>query len=82
MRNYLVFGQRLSRSFATSSRTRIQNRVIEKQKIFQEDNNLPVHTKGGTSDVILFRITMGISIAGTCLSLFELFKAARPKHAK
>ncbi|XP_063289281.1 cytochrome c oxidase subunit 7A2, mitochondrial [Pelobates fuscus] len=82
MRNYLVFGQRLSRSFATSSRARIQNRVIEKQKIFQEDNNLPVHTKGGTSDVILFRITMGISIAGTCLSLFELFKAARPKHAK
>ncbi|CAH2314110.1 cytochrome c oxidase subunit 7A2, mitochondrial-like [Pelobates cultripes] len=49
---------------------------------YLEDNNLPVHTKGGTSDVILFRITMGISIAGTCLSLFELFKAARPKHAK
>ncbi|XP_053328598.1 cytochrome c oxidase subunit 7A2, mitochondrial-like [Spea bombifrons] len=82
MRNYLILGHRLSKGFATSSQTRIQNKVLEKQKIFQADNDLPIHTKGGMADVILFRLTMAISIAGTSLSLFELFKASRPKQNK
>ncbi|KAM8952360.1 cytochrome c oxidase subunit 7A1, mitochondrial-like [Pelodytes ibericus] len=82
MRNYLVWGHHLSKSFSSSTQARIQNRVIEKQKIFQADNDLPVHIKGGTIDVILFRITMASSIAGTCLSLFELFNASRPKQGK
>ncbi len=31
----------------------------------QEDNGLPVHIKGGSIDVLLYRLTMTITIAGT-----------------
>lgn len=31
----------------------------------QEDNGLPVHIKGGFTDVLLYRLTMTITIAGT-----------------
>ncbi|XP_078517248.1 cytochrome c oxidase subunit 7A1, mitochondrial isoform X1 [Lissotriton helveticus] len=72
----------LFRAFTTSSRTRIQNRVLEQQKIFQADNNLPVHLKGGVSDVLLYRITMTLSLLGTGYSIFLLVKAAFPKEAK
>ncbi|KAE8585916.1 hypothetical protein XENTR_v10021502 [Xenopus tropicalis] len=82
MRNYRVLGQQLLRTFSSSSRNQVQNRVLEKQKIFQANNDLPVHLKGGSGDAILYRITMAISIAGTCLSIFQLFKAAQPKKVK
>ncbi|KAM4687148.1 cytochrome c oxidase subunit 7A1, mitochondrial-like [Rhinophrynus dorsalis] len=80
--HYLIGWQRQIRNISSSRRGLIQNRVIEKQKIFQADNDLPVHLKGGTGDAILYRITMGISITGTCISLFQLFKAAQPKKGK
>ncbi|KAM4641465.1 cytochrome c oxidase subunit 7A1, mitochondrial [Discoglossus pictus] len=82
MRLVTTVGRGLTRNFSSSSRNQIQNRVIEKQKIFQADNDIPVHLKGGTSDTILYRITMGICIVGTGLSLFQLFKAALPRKAK
>jgi len=31
----------------------------------QEDNGLPIHIKGGTTDVLLYRLTMAITVAGT-----------------
>ncbi|XP_072287063.1 cytochrome c oxidase subunit 7A1, mitochondrial-like isoform X1 [Pyxicephalus adspersus] len=71
-----VLGQRLCRSLSTSSRAQIQNRVLEKQKIFQADNDLPVHLKGGIKDVIYYRITMGITMAGTALSVYTIVHAA------
>ncbi|KAG8448914.1 hypothetical protein GDO86_015838 [Hymenochirus boettgeri] len=67
MRSYRVLGQHLLRSFSSSSRAQIQNRVVEKQKIFQADNDLPVHLKGGSGDAILYKITMAICITGTGL---------------
>ncbi|CAI9542680.1 unnamed protein product [Staurois parvus] len=76
---WMVLGQRISRSLSTSSRVHLQNHVLEKQKIFQADNNLPVHLKGGKGDLILYRITMGISIVGCCLSVYTLVKASLPK---
>nr|DBA20712.1 TPA: hypothetical protein GDO54_017463 [Pyxicephalus adspersus] len=76
MRNFMVLGQRLCRSLSTSSRAQIQNRVLEKQKIFQADNDLPVHLKGGIKDVIYYRITMGITMAGTALSVYTIVHAA------
>ncbi|XP_075042877.1 cytochrome c oxidase subunit 7A2, mitochondrial-like [Mixophyes fleayi] len=79
MRNYLVLGQRISRTFSNSSRVQLQNRVPENQKIFQADNGLPVHLKGGAGDLILYRITMGITIAGSCLSVYHIFMASMPK---
>ncbi|XP_073405102.1 cytochrome c oxidase subunit 7A2, mitochondrial-like [Dendrobates tinctorius] len=79
MRNYLVLGQRISRAFTTSSRSQMQNRVPEKQKIFQADNDLPVHLKGGSGDLILYRITMGITIAGSLLAFGNIVMASLPQ---
>ncbi|XP_073454902.1 cytochrome c oxidase subunit 7A2, mitochondrial-like isoform X2 [Aquarana catesbeiana] len=81
MRNFMVLGQRFSRSLSTSSRVHLQNRVLEKQKIFQADNNVPVHLKGGQGDLILYRITMGIAIVGCCLGIFTIGKASLPKKS-
>uniref|UniRef100_A0A8C7ZUR8 Cytochrome c oxidase subunit 7A1, mitochondrial n=1 Tax=Oryzias sinensis TaxID=183150 RepID=A0A8C7ZUR8_9TELE len=53
----------LHRAFSSSAR-RLRNKVPEAQKLFQEDNGLPVHIKGGTSDVLLYRATMTLTIAG------------------
>ncbi|XP_040179321.1 cytochrome c oxidase subunit 7A2, mitochondrial-like isoform X2 [Rana temporaria] len=79
MRNFMVLGQRFSRSLSTSSRVHLQNRVLEKQKIFQADNDMPVHLKGGQGDLILYKITMGISIVGSFLGVFHIVKASLAK---
>ncbi|XP_040298326.1 cytochrome c oxidase subunit 7A1, mitochondrial-like [Bufo bufo] len=81
MRNYLILGQRISRAFSTSGRVQMQNRVAEKQKIFQADNGLPVHLKGGSGDLILYRITMGITIGGSLLAFCNIVMASLP-HKK
>ncbi|NXY49197.1 CX7A2 oxidase, partial [Ceuthmochares aereus] len=52
------------RTISTASRRQIENRVPEKQKLFQEDNDLPVHLKGGLMDALLYRVTMGLSVFG------------------
>uniref|UniRef100_A0A674NFS4 Cytochrome c oxidase subunit 7A1, mitochondrial n=1 Tax=Takifugu rubripes TaxID=31033 RepID=A0A674NFS4_TAKRU len=59
--------------------SRLRNKVPEAQKLFQEDNGLPVHIKGGTSDVMLYRATMILSGIGTCYSLYWLLLAAAPQ---
>ncbi|XP_046891872.1 cytochrome c oxidase subunit 7A2, mitochondrial [Hypomesus transpacificus] len=77
--NHLLKVPRLaSRAFTTSSR-HMKNKVAEAQKLFQEDNGLPVHIKGGTTDVLLYRLTMTITIAGTGFSLYWLLVACQPK---
>ncbi|KAJ7990299.1 hypothetical protein DPEC_G00298870 [Dallia pectoralis] len=76
--NHLLKLPRLAtRAFTTTAR-QMKNRVPEHQKLFQEDNGLPVHIKGGTTDVILYRITMTITLAGTGYSLFWLLCASQP----
>ncbi|NXR07514.1 CX7A2 oxidase, partial [Semnornis frantzii] len=52
------------RTISTASRRQLENRVPEKQKLFQEDNGIPVHLKGGAMDMLLYRFTMGISLFG------------------
>ncbi|XP_068559769.1 cytochrome c oxidase subunit 7A1, mitochondrial [Cebidichthys violaceus] len=69
-----------SRAFSSSARL-LRNKVPEAQKIFQEDNGLPVHIKGGTADVVLYRATMTLTLGGTCYSLYWLLFAAMP-HRK
>ncbi|KAM4628287.1 cytochrome c oxidase subunit 7A1, mitochondrial [Polymixia lowei] len=66
------------RAFSTSTR-QLRNKVPEAQKLFQEDNGLPVHIKGGTSDVLMYRATMTLTIAGTCYSLYWLLMASLPQ---
>uniref|UniRef100_A0A3Q2VT37 Cytochrome c oxidase subunit 7A1, mitochondrial n=1 Tax=Haplochromis burtoni TaxID=8153 RepID=A0A3Q2VT37_HAPBU len=78
--NHLVKLPRLaSRAFSSSAR-QLKNKVPESQKIFQEDNGLPVHIKGGTGDVLLYRATMTLTIAGEercsrCISVVQEDKA-------
>ncbi|CAG5866994.1 unnamed protein product [Menidia menidia] len=48
--------------------------------IQEEDNGLPVHIKGGTPDVLLYRATMTLTITGTCYSLYWLLVAAMPQR--
>uniref|UniRef100_A0A3B5A0T6 Cytochrome c oxidase subunit 7A1, mitochondrial n=1 Tax=Stegastes partitus TaxID=144197 RepID=A0A3B5A0T6_9TELE len=43
------------------------------------DNSLPVHIKGGTGDVLLYRATMTLTMAGTCYSLYWLLFASMPQ---
>ncbi|XP_074872964.1 cytochrome c oxidase subunit 7A1, mitochondrial [Carettochelys insculpta] len=70
------------RSFATSACHQMKNKVPEYQKLFQEDNGLPVHLKGGAMDSLLYRVTMTICVLGTCYSVFSLVKAAFPQKNK
>uniref|UniRef100_A0AAQ6IS80 Cytochrome c oxidase subunit 7A1, mitochondrial n=1 Tax=Anabas testudineus TaxID=64144 RepID=A0AAQ6IS80_ANATE len=62
-----------------SSARQLKNRVPEAQKLFQADNGLPVHIKGGTGDVLLYRVTMTLTITGTCYSLYWLLFASLPQ---
>ncbi|XP_017297443.1 cytochrome c oxidase subunit 7A2, mitochondrial [Kryptolebias marmoratus] len=69
-----------SRAFSSSCR-HLKNKVPEAQKLFQEDNGLPVHIKGGSRDVLLYRATMTLTVVGTCYSLYLLLVASMP-HKK
>uniref|UniRef100_K7FHQ6 Cytochrome c oxidase subunit 7A2, mitochondrial n=1 Tax=Pelodiscus sinensis TaxID=13735 RepID=K7FHQ6_PELSI len=52
------------RTISTASRRQVKNRVPEMQKIFQEDNGIPVHLKGGVIDGLLYRTTMALTVFG------------------
>ncbi|KAM5165600.1 cytochrome c oxidase subunit 7A2, mitochondrial [Mantella aurantiaca] len=78
-RNLLALRQISQRTLYTSTRKSLQNKVPEKQKIFQADNELPVHLKGGLSDGVMYRITMIIATFGAGYCLFEIGKASFPQ---
>ncbi|XP_005987851.1 cytochrome c oxidase subunit 7A2, mitochondrial [Latimeria chalumnae] len=82
MRNLLALQSLARRYVSTSARKQLKNKVSENQKIFQEDNGLPVHLKGGVGDNLLYRFSMTITVFGTCYALFWLFKASMPKQKK
>ncbi|CAJ1066270.1 cytochrome c oxidase subunit 7A2%2C mitochondrial [Xyrichtys novacula] len=77
--NHLLKVPVLARRAFSSSARQLKNKVPEAQKIFQEDNGLPVHIKGGTFDVVLYRATMMLTAAGTCYSLYWLLVASMPQ---
>ncbi|XP_060640139.1 cytochrome c oxidase subunit 7A2, mitochondrial-like [Anolis sagrei] len=81
MRSLLVSRIKPLQVLSTPTR-QLKNKVPEYQKLFQEDNGLPVHLKGGLKDVLLYRFTMSLSLFGVAYSLYELFKAAKPKKNK
>ncbi|KAM8809160.1 cytochrome c oxidase subunit 7A2, mitochondrial [Eudromia elegans] len=78
-RNLRALRQISQRTISTASRRQIENRIAEKQKLFQEDNGIPVHLKGGFMDSLLYKVTMGISVIGTGYVLYELTVASMPK---
>ncbi|XP_009068472.1 PREDICTED: cytochrome c oxidase subunit 7A2, mitochondrial, partial [Acanthisitta chloris] len=67
------------RTISTASRMHIENRVPEKQKLFQEDNGLPVHLKGGAMDSLLYRTTMCLTVFGTAYAIYHLLVSSMPK---
>ncbi|KAM6355078.1 cytochrome c oxidase subunit 7A2, mitochondrial [Podargus strigoides] len=81
-RNLLGLRQISQRTISTASRRQIENRVPEKQKLFQEDNGIPVYLKGGLMDSLLYKFTMGLSVFGTAYVVYELFVASMPKKQK
>ncbi|XP_053470276.1 cytochrome c oxidase subunit 7A2, mitochondrial isoform X1 [Ictalurus furcatus] len=82
MYRHVVALQQLSRRTLTSTARRlVENKVPQKQKLFQENNGIPVHLKGGAGDAILYRTTMGLTILGTVFVIYELVKASLP-HKK
>ncbi|XP_010165285.1 cytochrome c oxidase subunit 7A2, mitochondrial, partial [Antrostomus carolinensis] len=70
------------RTISTASRRQFENRIREKQKLFQEDNGIPVHLKGGLMDALLYRVTMGISVFGTAYVVYQLLVTSMPKKQK
>ncbi|XP_040205901.1 cytochrome c oxidase subunit 7A2, mitochondrial [Rana temporaria] len=78
-RNVLALRQISQRSLTTSTRKSVQNRVAEKQKLFQEDNGVPVHLKAGLSDALLYRLTMLLTVVGAGYSIYEIGKASLPR---
>uniref|UniRef100_A0A8D2ZU45 Cytochrome c oxidase subunit 7A1, mitochondrial n=1 Tax=Scophthalmus maximus TaxID=52904 RepID=A0A8D2ZU45_SCOMX len=63
--NHLLKVPVVARRAFSSSAGQLRNRIREAQKLFQEDNGLPVHLKGGSRDVLLYRATMTLTLAGT-----------------
>nr|XP_020475106.1 cytochrome c oxidase subunit 7A2, mitochondrial [Monopterus albus] len=68
------------RTISSSVRRQLDNKVQNKQKLFQEDNGIPVHLKGGVSDALLYRTTMMLTVVGAGYVVYELVKAAFPRN--
>nr|XP_054485870.1 cytochrome c oxidase subunit 7A2, mitochondrial [Agelaius phoeniceus] len=77
-RNVQALRQISQRTISTASR-RLVNRVPENQKLFQEDNGLPVHLKGGAKDSLLYRTTTGLTLFGTMYAVYYLLVSSMPK---
>ncbi|KAM6915072.1 cytochrome c oxidase subunit 7A2, mitochondrial-like [Xenentodon cancila] len=78
-RNATVLQQVVRRSLCSSARRQLENKVPQKQKLFQEDNGMPVHLKGGSVDALLYRTTMTLTVIGVGYVLYELVKASFPQ---
>ncbi|XP_047244291.1 cytochrome c oxidase subunit 7A2, mitochondrial isoform X1 [Girardinichthys multiradiatus] len=71
--------QMARRGICSSARRQVDNKVPQKQKMFQEDNGMPVHLKGGSTDALLYRATMALTVLGVGYTLYELGKASFPR---
>ncbi|KAM4625370.1 cytochrome c oxidase subunit 7A2, mitochondrial-like [Polymixia lowei] len=78
-RQLMGLRQLSKRTITSSARRQIDNTVKDKQKLFQEDNGMPIHLKGGSKDALLYRATMGLTVFGGGFVVYELFSAAMPK---
>ncbi|XP_015234478.1 PREDICTED: cytochrome c oxidase subunit 7A2, mitochondrial-like [Cyprinodon variegatus] len=78
-RHMIAVQQVARRSICSSARRQVDNKVPQKQKIFQEDNGMPIHLKGGSGDALLYRATMALTVLGVGFTLYELVKASFPQ---
>ncbi|XP_013361298.1 PREDICTED: cytochrome c oxidase subunit 7A2, mitochondrial [Chinchilla lanigera] len=79
LRNLLALRPLAQRTISTASRRHFENKVPQKQKLFQEDNGIPVHLKGGVTDALLYRATMILTVGGTAYAIYQLVMASFPK---
>ncbi|XP_049635922.1 cytochrome c oxidase subunit 7A2, mitochondrial-like [Suncus etruscus] len=79
LRNLTALRQITQRTISTASQRQFENKVPEKQKLFQEDNGIPIHLKGRLSDALLYRATMILTLGETAYTIYELVKASFPK---
>ncbi|XP_036397894.1 cytochrome c oxidase subunit 7A2, mitochondrial-like [Megalops cyprinoides] len=78
-RHLLALRHVTRRTISSSARRQVENKVPEKQRLFQEDNGMPIHLKGGVSDALLYRLTMVLTVLGSGYVVYELVNAAMPK---
>ncbi|PNJ51664.1 COX7A2 isoform 4 [Pongo abelii] len=71
LRNLLALRQIGQRTISTASRRHFKNKVPEKQKLFQEDDEIPLYLKGGIADALLYRATMILAVGGKAFGVFE-----------
>ena len=77
--NLLSLHQITKRTISTALRRQFENKVPAKQKLFQEDNGIPVHLKGRIADALLYRATMVLTVGGTACAIYQLAVASFPK---
>uniref|UniRef100_A0A4W2DHQ5 Cytochrome c oxidase subunit 7A2, mitochondrial n=1 Tax=Bos indicus x Bos taurus TaxID=30522 RepID=A0A4W2DHQ5_BOBOX len=70
--------QIIQRTIITASHRKFENKVPEKQKMFQEDNGIPVHLKGGIADAVLYRATMILTVGGMGYAIYQLVVTSFP----
>ncbi|XP_039181064.1 cytochrome c oxidase subunit 7A2, mitochondrial [Crotalus tigris] len=78
MRSLLVSRLQSLRCFTTSAR-QMENKVPEFQKIFQADNDLPVHLKRGISDMLMYRATMLLAAGATSYAVYCIYDLGKIK---
>ncbi|XP_076011019.1 cytochrome c oxidase subunit 7A2, mitochondrial-like isoform X2 [Genypterus blacodes] len=78
-RSLFALQQVARRTISSTAPRRVENKVAQKQKLFQDDNGLPVHLKGGVADALLYRTTMVLTVVGAGYVVYELVTAAFPK---
>ncbi|CAD7678044.1 unnamed protein product [Nyctereutes procyonoides] len=71
--SFQALRQIAQRTISTASRRQFENKVPEKQKLFQEDNGIPVHLKGGVADALLYRATMMLTVGGRIFGVLHLY---------
>uniref|UniRef100_A0A8B9YYY8 Cytochrome c oxidase subunit 7A2, mitochondrial n=1 Tax=Bos mutus grunniens TaxID=30521 RepID=A0A8B9YYY8_BOSMU len=77
--NLLSLHQITKRTISTALRRQFENKVPAKQKLFQEDNGIPVHLKGRIADALLYRATMVLTVGGTACAIYQLAVVSLPK---
>nr|AGM32612.1 cytochrome c oxidase subunit VIIa [Coptotermes formosanus] len=67
--------------YSSTSTSNMYAALKKKQELFQRNDGLPIHVKGGPVDKVLFGITMALCVIGTAYSLQTLYVLSYPKKA-
>ncbi|XP_043294924.1 cytochrome c oxidase subunit 7A2, mitochondrial-like [Cervus canadensis] len=74
----LSLHQITKRTISTALHRQFENKFPAKQKLFQEDDGIPVHLKGRIADALLYRATVILTVGGTAFAIYQLAVASFP----